>query len=410
MSLIEEGGDPKARMAFLAIVGSHSVNGVAALHTELLKNGLVRDFYEMWPEKFNNKTNGITQRRWLYKANPGLSELLSRTIGDGWIKDLSQLKCIAASADNPQFQKQWRAVKKANKELLAERLLKREGITINPGMMFDIQVKRIHEYKRQLLAALHCIALYNRLKREGTTGFVPRTVIFAGKAAPGYHMAKLVIKFINDISTAINNDPDVKDWLQVHFIPNYCVSLAEMLIPSADISEQISTAGTEASGTGNMKFALNGAVTVGTMDGANIEIYEEVGSENIFIFGLRADDVAKLRADGYNPREFYEKSPVLRDVLNLVMSGFFSPLDPQLHQPIVESLLDGGDRYMVMADFESYRACQDEVAKAYLDQTRWTKMAIANVANMGRFSSDRTIAQYAADIWQVGPVDVDLAV
>jgi starch phosphorylase len=408
MSLIEEGPDPKVRMAYLAIVGSHSVNGVSELHTKLLTTGLVRNFFDMWPEKFNNKTNGITQRRWLHASNQSLSSLITGRIGDGWIKDLSELKKIAPLAGDPEFRKQWREVKLHNKNRLAKILKKWENIRLNPELMFDVQVKRIHEYKRQTLNILHCIALYNEIKAGRKKGIAPRTVLFAGKAAPGYYMAKLLIKFINNVAGVINGDPDTRGLLEVHFIPNYRVSLAEYIMPASDVSEQISTAGTEASGTGNMKFGLNGAITIGTMDGANIEMWEEVGDENIFIFGLRAPEVDELRAKGYNPWDYYHKNEKLRKVMDLISLGFFSPEEPQLFRPIFDSLLNGGDRYMVMADFDSYVQCQNTIAEAYQDTERWTKMSILNVANMGRFSSDRTIRQYAEEIWRVKPTPIRL--
>jgi starch phosphorylase len=408
MSLIEEGGEPMLRMAFLAIVGSHSVNGVAKLHTKLLTEGLVRDFYELWPEKFNSKTNGITQRRWLHKANKPLSALISSKIGDGWVRNLDELRGLAQYADDPAFQAEWQKVKRECKKRLAQKLMKWEGIRLNVDSMFDVHVKRIHEYKRQFLNAFHCIHLYNRLKQGKDEGFQPRTVIFGGKAAPGYMMAKLCIKFINNVAGIINNDPDTKGLLRIHFVPNYRVTLAEHIIPAADLSEQISTAGTEASGTGNMKFALNGALTIGTMDGANIEICEAVGEDNIFIFGLKSDEVAQVRAKGYNPHEYYDKSENLRKVVELIGSGFFSQEEPGLFQPILDSLFRDGDRYMVMADFDAYVQCHERASEAYRDKARWTRMAILNVANMGPFSSDRTIRNYAEEIWEVEPVDVEL--
>jgi len=408
LSLIEEGNDPKIRMAYLAIVGSHSVNGVSELHTKLLENGLVKSFYDMWPEKFNNKTNGITQRRWLNSANHSLSSLITSRIGDKWITNLSELKKIAPLASDPDFCKKWREVKSLNKKRLADKLIKWENIRLNPEGIFDVQVKRIHEYKRQTLNILHCIALYNQIKSGNKKNFVPRTVLFAGKAAPGYYMAKLLIKFINSVASVINDDPDTKGLLNVHFLPNYRVSLAEFIMPATDVSEQISTAGTEASGTGNMKFMLNGAVTIGTMDGANIEMWEEVGNDNIFIFGLRAPEVNELQAKGYNPWDFYHKNDTLKKVMDLIALGFFSPEEPQLFRPIYDSLLNGGDRYMVMADFESYIKCQQALSDAYRDDNRWTKMSILNVANMGKFSSDRTIQQYTDDIWDVKPTSIKL--
>jgi starch phosphorylase len=321
---------------------------------------------------------------------------------------LSELKKIAPLASDPDFCKKWRGVKSLNKKRLADKLIKWENIRLNPEGIFDVQVKRIHEYKRQTLNILHCIALYNQIKSGNKKNFVPRTVLFAGKAAPGYYMAKLLIKFINSVASVINDDPDTKGLLNVHFLPNYRVSLAEFIMPATDVSEQISTAGTEASGTGNMKFMLNGAVTIGTMDGANIEMWEEVGNDNIFIFGLRAPEVNELQAKGYNPWDFYHKNDTLKKVMDLIALGFFSPEEPQLFRPIYDSLLNGGDRYMVMADFESYIKCQQALSDAYRDDNRWTKMSILNVANMGKFSSDRTIQQYTDDIWDVKPTSIKL--
>ncbi|MCL2219363.1 MAG: glycogen/starch/alpha-glucan phosphorylase [Chitinispirillia bacterium] len=407
MSLIEEGDDKQVRMAYLAIAASHSVNGVSALHTELLINGLVKDFYEMWPEKFNNKTNGITQRRWLYKANPSLRSLINGKIGDEWVTDLFQLKKLEKFADDKAFRKEWAAAKLAAKQAFVDKFYKWEKVKINPNMMFDVQVKRIHEYKRQLMNVLHCIELYNRIKNGDTKGFVPRTVMFAGKAAPGYYMAKLIIKFINNVAGIINNDPAAKDLLRVHFLPNYRVSLAEYVIPAADLSEQISTAGTEASGTGNMKFALNGALTIGTMDGANVEMHEEIGNDNIFIFGLRTNEVGDLQSRGYNPKDFYNNSPMLKQVVDLISSGYFSPEDTGMFNPIVDTLMNN-DRFLVMADFDAYVRCQEQVAKCYSNQDEWVKKSILNVARMGKFSSDRAISEYAKDIWGVKATDVKL--
>jgi starch phosphorylase len=407
MSLIEEGDDKQVRMAYLAIVASHSINGVSALHSQLLSSGLVRDFYEMWPEKFNNKTNGITQRRWLYKANPALRDLITGKIGEGWATDLYQLKKLEKFADDKAFRKEWAAAKLAAKKAFVDKFFKWEGIKINPDMMFDVQVKRMHEYKRQLMNVLHCIALYNRIKSGDTKNFTPRTVMFAGKAAPGYYMAKLIIKFINNVAGIVNNDPSTQGLLRVHFLPNYRVSLAEYCIPAADLSEQISTAGTEASGTGNMKFALNGALTIGTMDGANVEMHEEIGDDNIFIFGLRTNEVDDLHRGGYNPQDFYNNSPVLKQVIDLISSGYFSPEDPGMFNPIVDSLMNG-DRFFVMADFDAFVKCQEDVAKCYRDQDEWTKKSILNVARMGKFSSDRAIAEYAKEIWGIKAADVKL--
>jgi starch phosphorylase len=408
MSLIEEGDEPKVRMAFLAIVGSHSVNGVSELHTKLLTNGLVKNFYELWPEKFNNKTNGITQRRWLHTSNQSLSKLITEGIGEAWIKNSMELEKLIPLSNDREFRKKWRDVKHKNKIRFAEKMKKQENLQLMPDSIFDVQIKRIHEYKRQTLNIIHCIALYNQVKSGNVKNFTPRTMFFAGKAAPGYYMAKLIIKFINNVAGVINNDPDMRGLLKIHFLPNYRVSLAESIIPASDVSEQISTAGTEASGTGNMKFALNGAITLGTMDGANIEIWEEVGDENIFIFGLRSHEVNDLFAKGYNPWDYYNKNESLKNVMDLINKGFFSPEEPQLFKPIFESLLNGGDKYMVMADFASYMKCQETLVEAYNDSERWTKMSILNVAHMGKFSSDRTIKQYTDDIWNAKSIPVVL--
>ncbi|MBN1127622.1 MAG: glycogen/starch/alpha-glucan phosphorylase [Chitinispirillaceae bacterium] len=407
MSIIEEGEEQQVRMAYLAIVGSHSVNGVSKLHTKLLCEKLMKDFFAMWPHKFNSKTNGISPRRWLYKANPSLRELISGTIGESWVTGLSELKKLARHAGDRSFQKKWETAKRAAKESFAEKIKTWEQMDIDTTMMFDVQVKRIHEYKRQLLNVLHCIALYSRIKEGDTRDFVPRAVIFGGKAAPGYFMAKLIIKFINNVAGIINHDPATKGLLAVHFLPNYRVSLAESIIPAADLSEQISTAGTEASGTGNMKFALNGALTIGTMDGANIEMLEQIGAENMFIFGLKAEEIEDHRNRGYNPWDFYNRSPLLKRVIDLINSGFFSPEEPHLFRPLTDSLLSGGDRFMVMADFDAYVECQNKVAHIYKnDPGRWTRMSILNVAQVGIFSSDRAIDEYAREIWKALPVEV----
>lgn len=407
MSLIEEDHGKKVRMAFLAIVGSHKVNGVAALHSELLVKTLFKDFAELWPDKFNNKTNGITQRRWLRKANPKLSNLISSKIGDEWVKNLDKLKDLESLASDTDFQKSWREVKLANKIRFAEHLKSAQGIEINPNSLFDVQVKRIHEYKRQLLPALYAVFLYNRIKAGKTEGLVPRTIMVGGKAAPGYWMAKQIIRLIGSIGNTINNDPQVNGLLKVVFLENYRVSLAEKIIPAADLSEQVSTAGTEASGTGNMKFALNGALTIGTLDGANVEIGEEVGDDNIFIFGNTVDEVDALVAAGYKPWEWYQNNAELKAVVDLINSGFFSPEQPDAFKPVMDNLL-GRDPYLVFADFQKYVDAQDLVAKAYLDQERWTKMAILNVARMGKFSTDRTIREYNEEIWKAPYCKIEL--
>jgi starch phosphorylase len=407
MSLIEEGSEERVRMANLAIVGSHSVNGVAALHTEILKNELFRDFSDFWPTKFNNKTNGVTQRRWLLKCNPPLAGLITEAIGDGWITDLFELKKLAPLASDPSMQAKWRECKIAGKKRLVgiiEQQFQKRGtpIRVDPNSLFDCQVKRIHEYKRQLLNVLHVITLYNRIREGNKTG-VPRTVIFGGKSAPGYFMAKLIIRLINDVGNVVNNDAAVGDRLKVAFLADYRVSLAERIFPAADLSEQISTAGTEASGTSNMKLSLNGALTIGTMDGANIEIREEVGDENFFIFGMNAKQVSELRPR-YNPWNFYNTDAELRRALDGIRDGQFSPGDAARYRPIVDSLLAGGDRYMVLADYAAYVACQERVAQSYANPAQWTRMSILNVAHMGKFSSDRSIKQYCDEIWDAKPV------
>ncbi|MDD4957225.1 MAG: glycogen/starch/alpha-glucan phosphorylase [Candidatus Omnitrophica bacterium] len=399
MSLIEEGPDKKVRMSNLSVVGSHSVNGVSKLHTELLKTRLFADFYDFWPDKFNAKTNGITQRRWLKKANTRLTDLVTETIGDDWCQDLSQMKKLIPFADDAAFRKKWRKAKLENKKELAGYVKTRTGLVIDPDSMVDVQVKRIHEYKRQTLFALYLISAYLKIK-NGDRDIVPRTAIIGGKAAPGYLMAKLVIKFINNIANVINNDPETKDKLRVVFLENYRVSLAEKIFPASDLSEQISTAGTEASGTGNMKFMLNGAVTIGTLDGANVEIAEEVGPENIFIFGLKAHEVQSLEAGGYDPRDYIRKDPHLAEVMKLIQEDFFSQFEPGVFKPLVDSLALQ-DKFKVCADFADYIATQERVSAAFLDKEEWTKRSILNTANSGRFSSDRTIANYADEIWKV---------
>ncbi len=407
MSIVEEGPEKRVRMAYLAIAGSRSVNGVAALHTDIIKATLFRDFHEMWPERFNNKTNGITQRRWLMLCNPVLAALISSKIGDAWAKDLDRLRELEPLAGDAAFRAEWMRVKRANKESLARFIDEQCDVAVDPASMFDCQVKRIHEYKRQLLNALHAVTLYNRARGGRATGAAPRTVLFAGKAAPGYHTAKLIIKLITSIARTVNADPASRDLLRVVFLPNYSVTVAERLIPAADLSEQISTAGTEASGTGNMKFALNGALTIGTLDGANIEIAEEVGDDNIFIFGLKAGEVNELRAGGYSPREYYDREIELREAIDMIAGGFFSPSEPALFRPLVDSLL-GGDHYLLCADYASYISCQERVSEVYADVDRWARMSILNVARIGKFSTDRTISEYCRDIWGAVPVPIEL--
>jgi glycogen phosphorylase len=403
VSIIDESNGRRVRMAHLAVVGSHTVNGVAALHSDLLKTTLFADFHKIYPNKFTNVTNGITPRRWLNQANPLLTDLIKKAIGDGFLKDLTQLKKLTPLADDKDFRKEFRAIKQANKQRLAAKIKARTNISINPNSLFDVQIKRIHEYKRQLLNVLHVITLYNRI-RAGEVSITPRTVIFGGKAAPGYWMAKLIIRLINDVAAVINEDPSVGDQLKVVFYPNYDVSAAEILFPGSDLSEQISTAGTEASGTGNMKMALNGALTIGTLDGANIEIMEEVGAENFFIFGLTTPEVAQTKASGYNPRDYCNQNAELKAVLDMIANGYFSTQEPNRYQAIVDNLLSN-DNYLLLADYASYIATQDEVGKIYQDQEEWSKRAILNVARMAKFSSDRTISEYAKNIWQVKPLN-----
>jgi starch phosphorylase len=404
MSLIEEGSVKQVRMAYLSIVGSHSTNGVAELHTDLLKSRLVPEFAQMFPERFNNKTNGITQRRFLLKANPGLSALISEKIGNGWITDFSQLKKLERFADDADFQQRFLEIKRENKNRLAQTIRRETGWALSTESMFDVQVKRIHEYKRQLLNALHVVMLYNRIRAGEEVQ--PRTVLFAGKAAPGYKMAKLIIKLINNISEVVNNDPLVSKQLQVYFIPNYRVSLAEKIFPATDVSQQISTAGTEASGTGNMKFMANGAITLGTLDGANIEILEEVGQENCVIFGLTADEVNQLRPT-YSPQKYYEENPEIKAALDLLFSGHFNADEPGLFDAIRAHLLEKGDYYMHLADLASYAEAQRAIERMYQDKRSWARKAILNIANAGKFSSDRTIAEYAKDIWNLQPCPID---
>ena len=408
VSLIQEAGKRSVRMAHLAIVGSHKVNGVAALHTHLLQTTLFADFNRIFPDRIINKTNGISPRLWLNQANPPLAQLIGSYIGDRWITKLDELKKLEPLANDASFRAAFRAAKHENKQRLARLIQRRLGIEVRVDSLFDVQVKRIHEYKRQLLNVLYVITLYNRIRTHGAEGIVPRTVIFAGKAAPSYVMAKLIIKLINDVAEVINNDPRVNGHLKVVFIPNYNVSAALDIIPAADLSQHISTAGTEASGTGNMKFALNGSLIIGTLDGANVEIREEVGAENIFIFGRTTEEVRRLRDEGYQPWDYYHADSELRQVLDMIGSGYFSPNAPAMYQPLIRGLLDGGDRYMLLADYASYVECQAQVERLYLDQEEWTRRAILNTASMGKFSGDRTIREYAEEIWRVAPVDVTL--
>jgi starch phosphorylase len=409
VSIIEEGAPKQVRMANLAVVGSHSVNGVAELHTELLKRELFRDFHQLWPERFNNKTNGVTLRRWLLQANPGLAKLLNDTIGPGWIVDATQLRRLEPFADDPAFRDLFRQVKRENKARLAEIVRAENGISLDLDSIFDVQVKRIHEYKRQLLNVLRVASEYLRMKEDRAYDPVPRSYLFAGKAAPGYALAKWIIKLVNSVADLVNRDVDVRGRITVAFLKNYRVSLAERIFPASDVSEQISTAGKEASGTGNMKFALNGALTVGTLDGANVELRQEVGPENFFLFGLTVEGVTALRKRGYDPWEWYRNDRRLKAVLDAITAGVFSPGEPGLFRPIVESLLNGGDPYLVLADFAAYCACQEEVEKAFEDPERWTRSAVLNVARSGKFSSDRTIQQYADQIWNVTPVRAEPA-
>lgn len=405
--------DGQIRMAWLAIVGSHSVNGVAALHTEILKNQELKDFYEIYPEKFNNKTNGITQRRWLGHANPELASLITEKIGDGFYTNLSELEKLVPLADDKDFQKKFMAIKKANKVALSDYFKATMGIEINPDSIYDIQVKRLHEYKRQLLNILHVMSLYNKLKVNPGMDMVPRTFIFGAKSAAGYRRAKLIITLINSVADLVNNDETIEGKIKVIFAENYRVSLAEKLIPAADVSEQISTASKEASGTGNMKFMLNGALTMGTLDGANVEIREEVGDDNIFIFGMKADEViAEYSKNDYNPWDIYNMNSDVRGVLNMLINGTLDK-DTELFREIYDSLLNGyngarPDEYFVLKDFASYAEAQDRVDKAYRDKDKWAKMAILNTAHSGKFSSDRTIQEYADDIWNLKPVHIEM--
>jgi starch phosphorylase len=407
VSLIDEQGERRVRMAYLAVVASHSINGVSALHSDLMQQSIFADFAHLWPERFNNKTNGVTPRRWLAQANPGLANLIDQRVGRGWRRQLDQLDGLRHAMELPGFLGAVRRVKRQNKERLARYVQQHLGVTLKPEALFDVQVKRIHEYKRQLLNVLHVITRYQRILDNPDAQWVPRVVVFAGKAASAYHTAKLIIKLINDVARVINNDERIGDRLKVVFIPNYSVSLAEIIIPAADLSEQISTAGTEASGTGNMKFALNGALTIGTLDGANVEILENVGADNIFIFGNTAPQVAEIRAHGYQPRQIYESNPALAQALNAIRDGVFSPDEPGRFQQIFDTLVNWGDHYLLLADYASYVETQSKVDAIYRNSDEWTRRTVLNIASMGPFSSDRTIAQYADEIWKSRPVVLD---
>jgi len=407
LSIIDESGERYVRMAHLACVGSRAINGVAELHTQLLRQSVLHDFHHLWPEKISNKTNGVTPRRWLQLSNPQLAELVSRKIGNGWTTDLKQMSRLAPFAGDGVFRADWRAIKHANKRRLAALVRAKTGVAIDPDSLFDVQVKRIHEYKRQHLNVLRIVGLYQRLKSQPGFEVQPRTFIFAGKAAPGYRLAKLIIKLIHCVADVINRDAEVSDLMKVVFIPNLSVSTAQVIYPAADLSEQISTAGTEASGTSNMKFALNGAVTIGTLDGANIEIREEVGADNFFSFGLTTVEIARLRAAGYQPRAYFHANDELRAVIEVLRSGFFSRGDTELFQPLLDSLLDC-DPYLVMADHQAYVEAQDRVDRAWRDPDAWTRMSIVNSASSGRFSSDRTVREYCEHIWRINPVRIRL--
>ena len=407
ISFIEENDHKQIRMPYLSIVGSHTINGVAELHTELLKTTVFKDFYKLFPERFQNKTNGITPRLWLRNVNPELSKIITAKIGDGWITDLQQLRQLEAFADEPEFQQSWRSVKRLKKEQLANWLKQNSGVSIDPESLFDVQIKRIHEYKRQLLNILHVIFIYNQMLEHPELPFVPRTFLFGGKAAPGYYIAKLIINLANDVARVVNHDPAMHGRLKVVFVPNYNVSVAEKIIPATDISQHISTAGTEASGTGNMKFVLNGALILGTKDGANIEIAEEVGAENIFTFGMSSDEVSSLAKSGYNPRVSYQHNPGLREALSMINTGYFNRDKPHLYNDLYNSLVFE-DKYMLLEDFASYVECQQRVIKTWQEPEKWTRMSILNTAASGKFSSDRTIAEYAKDIWELEPVKVEL--
>ena len=405
MSLIDDANGRAVRMAHLACVGSFAVNGVARLHTDLLKTTVLRDFAELWPEKFRNKTNGVTHRRFLALSNPGLCRLLCEALGNGWKRDLEELRGLEQLADDPSFQEGWRAAKAEAKARLTHCMAEQRDTLIDPATLFDVQVKRIHEYKRQHLNVLHILSLYCQIKHDSSFQPTPRTFVFGGKAAPGYRMAKLIIKLINSVGEVVNRDPQVNGYLRVVFVPDFNVKTGQRIYPAADLSEQISTAGKEASGTGNMKFSMNGALTIGTLDGANVEIREAVGEENFFMFGLTAPQVAQTWADGYRPREIYDRTPPLQSIVEALNSGLFSHGDHELFRPLVDDLLNH-DPFLVIRDFQSYLECQQEVSRCFVDTARWTRMSILNVARIGRFSADRAIREYCDDIWKVQPLEV----
>ncbi len=407
LSLIDESGERYVRMAHLACVGSHAINGVAQLHSDLLKTDLLRDFYDLWPQKFSNKTNGVTPRRWMLLGDPKLSALITDHIGDGWVKDMSKLRALEPLAEDAAFRGRWRQIKQSNKGDFAALAMHDTGIVIDVNTMFDVLVKRNHEYKRQHLQVLHIVSLYHAIKSNPSLQIQPRTFIFGGKAAPSYRLAKLIVKLINSVGDVVNRDPDVNGRLKVMFLPNFGVTNGQRLYPAADLSEQISTAGKEASGTGCMKFCMNGAVTIGTLDGANIEIRTEVGEENFFLFGLSTPEVYALKARGYQPMDYYNGNQRLRDVIDLIRGGFFSRGDTELFRPLIDGLLHQ-DPYMVLADFQSFVDCQEKVSQAYGDTERWTRMSILNTARSGKFSSDRTIREYCAQIWDAGAVPIEL--
>jgi starch phosphorylase len=407
LSLIDESDQKYVRMAQLAGIGSHVISGISEIHSELLKKTILPDIYELYPERFFNITNGVTPRRWIVLSNPRLAELITNTIGEQWISHLKEIKQLEPFSDDPDFIKKWQQVKYENKRDLAGIIHDRTGISIRPDMLFDIQMKRFHEYKRQHLNVLYIITLYNRIKKNPRTDITPRAFIFGGKASPGYFMANLIIKLINSVAEAVNNDPDTAERMKVVFFPNFNVKNGQRIYPAADLSEQISTAGREASGAGNIKFSMNGALTIGTSNGANIEIREDVGAENFFLFGLAAEEVSTMKSHGYNPMSCYNVNPELKEAIDLISSGFFSRNDINLFKPLIDSLICR-DEHMVLADYQYYIDCQDRISTAFKDQEKWTKMSILTVARMGKFSSDRTIHEYNEKIWHASPLKIDI--